>query len=176
MREGRRLRLYLDVLQPEGVSGDTSSSTTVALVGDSNAAMWQPALAEIATQRHWRLETMAKAHCPLLDVTIVNRDFRRYYTECDQWRQQVVSRLQTLHPKLVVVSMRRFYGPEWGRHPFDAAWMDSITRLVRQLRDTGTQVLVLGPAPDLRSMAPICLSGHLNDPAACGPVTIGGGR
>ena len=33
--------------QPECASGDTASSTTVALVGDSNAAMWSPAFQQI---------------------------------------------------------------------------------------------------------------------------------
>ena len=52
---------------------------------------------------------------------------------------------------------------------YDAAWIDSLTRLVEQLRGTGAQVLVLGPIPDPRSMVPDCLSGHLDDATACSP-------
>ena len=62
--------------QPECATGDTASTTTVALVGDSHAAMWNPAFQQIAAQRHWRLEMLAKAACPLLDLPITN-PFRR---------------------------------------------------------------------------------------------------
>ena len=35
-----------------------------------------------------------------------------------------------------------------GFTPYDPAWIDSLTRLVQQLRGTGAKVLVLGPIPD----------------------------
>src|SRR5205807_6026181 len=50
------MRSYREVGQPECASGDPSSTTRVALVGDSHAVMWQPALEPLAQQRHWRLE------------------------------------------------------------------------------------------------------------------------
>jgi peptidoglycan/LPS O-acetylase OafA/YrhL len=64
------LRNFFQGGQPECAAGDTASATTVALVGDSNAAMWNPAFRQIATQRRWRLETLAKAGCPLMDLPI----------------------------------------------------------------------------------------------------------
>lgn len=59
---------YFEVIPPECATGDTSSDTTVALIGDSNAAMWSPAFDELAAQRHWRLETFTKGVCPMLDL------------------------------------------------------------------------------------------------------------
>ena len=56
-----------------------------------------------------------------------------------------------------------------GFTPYDPAWIDSLTRLVQQLRGTGSKVLVLGPIPDPHSVVPICLSGHLDDATACSP-------
>ena len=53
---------------------------------------------------------------------------------------------------------------------YDPAWIDSLTRLVQQLRGTGAQVLVLGPIPDPHSVVPICLSEHLDDATACSPL------
>jgi peptidoglycan/LPS O-acetylase OafA/YrhL len=61
------LRTQKEAGQPECATGDTASSTTVALVGDSHAAMWNPAFEMIATQRHWRLEMLAKMGCPRSD-------------------------------------------------------------------------------------------------------------
>ncbi|WP_319437507.1 acyltransferase family protein [Mycobacterium sp. RTGN5] len=159
------------VAPPACASGDTASTTTVAVVGDSNAAMWNQGFRAIAEQRGWRLEMVVKAGCPLLDLPITSPQLHREYTECEQWRSQVVDRFRDEHPRLVVVTMWRQYGPDSGYTAdltsYSPAWLDSLTRLVRQLRDTGAQVLVLGPIPDPRSVPPICLSGHLDDATAC---------
>ncbi|ORX10851.1 acyltransferase family protein [Mycobacterium xenopi] len=151
-------------------SGDTASATTVALVGDSDATMWAPAFQQVAAQRHWRLETLAKAACPPMNLPIINPHLRRKYTECGQWQAQLLPRLRAEHPKLVVVSMWRGYSPGYGVTSYDRAWIDSLTVLVRQLRGTGAQVLVLGPIPDPHTVVPICLSGHLEDANACAPA------
>ena len=167
------MRNFLQAGQPECTTGDTTSPTTVALVGDSHAAMWGRAFQQIAAQRHWRLETLAKAACPVMDLPTPN-PLRRLATHCDQWRGQIMTRLRAEHPRLVVVSVWRRYGaglPGWqpGITSYDPSWIDSLTRLVQQLRSTGAQVLVLGPIPDPQSVVPICLSGHLDDATACSP-------
>ncbi|GBE67527.1 acyltransferase [Mycobacterium sp. MFM001] len=167
------LRNFLQVEQPECATGDTTSATTVALIGDSNAAMWSPAFQRVAEQRHWRLETLDKAGCPLIDLPIFNPYMHREYTECEQWRSQIVPRLQAGHPRLVVVSVTRTYGDRYG-YPagftsYDPPWIDSMGRLVRQLRSTGAKVLVLGPIPDPGALMPFCLSAHLDDATACSP-------
>ncbi|MGV0067089.1 acyltransferase family protein [Mycobacterium colombiense] len=159
------LRNLLEVDQPECATGDTASKTTVALIGDSNAFSWSPAFQQVASQRRWRLEVLTKGACPMLDLPLkvfVQRD----YTECAQWRSRVIARLQSEHPRLVVLSMLR-HDSGSGSPPYSAAWIDSLTRLVRQLRQTGASVLVLGPTPDLHSAVPDCLSLHLDDATAC---------
>lgn len=167
---GCMLRVF-QVEQPDCATGDTASSTTVALVGDSHAAMWAPAFEQLAGQRRWRLETLTKADCPLMSVPITNPVRRLASTDCEQWRSQTIARLQAEHPKLVVVSMWRGYGAghQWlpGFTAYDSAWIDNLARLVQQLRGTGAEVMVLGPTPDPHTSVPICLSGHLEDATAC---------
>ncbi|MGO9384248.1 MAG: acyltransferase family protein [Mycobacterium sp.] len=162
--------------QPECATGDTASTTTVALVGDSHAAMWNPAFQEVAAQRHWRLEMLAKGACPLMDLPITNHLFSglvEHFEHCAQWRGQILARLRDEHPRLIVVSQWRGYGAGngngWlsGFTSYDPAWIDGLTRLVQQLRGTGAKVLVLGPIPDPHTYVPICLSGHLDDATAC---------
>ncbi|WP_242661340.1 acyltransferase family protein [Mycobacterium mantenii] len=159
------LRNLLEIDQPECATGDTASKTTVALIGDSNAFSWSPAFQQVASQRHWRLEVLTKGACPMLDLPLkvfVQRD----YTECGQWSSQIITRLQSEHPRLVVLGMLR-HDSGTGAPPYGPAWIDSLTRLVRQLRGTGADVLVLGPTPDLHSAVPDCLSLHLDDATAC---------
>ncbi|BBZ44483.1 acyltransferase [Mycobacterium parmense] len=169
------LRMPFQGGQPECATGDTASTTTVALVGDSHAAMWTPAFQQIVDQQHWRLETLAKGGCPLMDVPIPNNYFRRLierYQHCEQWRAQIIARLRAERARLVVVSVWRGYGADeslTGFTPYDPAWNQSLTRLVRQLRATGAKVLVLGPVPAPHSVPRFCLSGHLDDATVCYP-------
>ena len=160
--------------QPECASGDTGSATTVALVGDSHAAIWNPAFQQAAAQRHWRLETLTKAACPFMDVPVNNafRSLVELFEHCEQWRGQMMARLRAEHPRLVVLSVWRGYGHDeslTGFNGYDRAWLDSLTRLVEQLRGIGAKVLVLGPVPDPHTTVPTCLSAHLDDATACLP-------
>jgi len=171
---GGCLRTPLQGGQPECATGDTVSTTTVALVGDSHAEIWNPAFQQLAEQRHWRLETLAKAACPFLDLPVTN-PFRRLvevFEHCEQWRGEIMARLRAEHPRLVVVSVWRGYGADESLtnfHSYDPVWIDSLTRLVEQLRGTGAKVLVLGPIPDPHLVVPTCLSSHLDDATACSP-------
>lgn len=173
---GGCLRLPFQGGQPECVMGDTASQTTVALVGDSHAGMWIPAFRQIATQRPWRVETLAKMACPLMDLPTTNPLFSRlveYLDRCGQWRAHIIERLRAEHPRLVVVSLFRGYTATdsrgWlaGFTSYDPAWIASLTDLVQQLRDTGAKVLVLGPIPHLSTSVPGCLSHHLDDATVC---------
>ena len=169
---GGCMRHFLETGHPECASGDTTSATTVALIGDSHAAMWHPAFQQLADDRHWRVETLTKAGCPVLDLGATLPFLFRDYTECEEWRDQIRDRLRVEHPRLIVLSLWRGYGsPDWpsGFTSYDRAWLDSLTRIVKQLRDMGSQVLVLGPIPSPDKTVPVCLSGHLNDATACTP-------
>ncbi len=161
---------WRDVAQPECVSGDVGSATTVALVGDSHAAMWQPALEPVARERHWRLETMSKVLCPFLDLPINSPYLGRMFTECEQWRGSVMARLQKEKPQVIVLDMSRRYGADFGFTSYDQAWQDSLTLVVQTLRRTGATVLVLSQAPDPHSTVPTCVSAHMDDATACSPA------
>jgi len=163
------VRSWLYVGQDECASADPASATTVALVGDSHAAMWEPGFEQVAAQRQWRLETMGKVTCPLLDLPISSPYLGREYTECEQWRGEILQRLHAEHPAVIVVGMARRYTPDYGFTVYDRPWLDSLTRTVADLRGTGAAVLVLGPVPDPGSTVPTCLSEHLADAAACSP-------
>jgi peptidoglycan/LPS O-acetylase OafA/YrhL len=163
------VRSWRDVGQSECATADTGSATTVTLVGDSHAAMWNPALEQVAEQRHWRLETLSKITCPLQNLPINSPYLGREYTECEQWRGEITTRLQAEHPRLIVVGSGRRYGADFGFTSYDRAWVDGLGRMVAQLRRTGATVLVLGPVPDPHSTVPTCLSAHLGDAIACSP-------
>ncbi|WP_435405782.1 acyltransferase family protein [Mycolicibacterium parafortuitum] len=172
---GGCMRLDTESGQPECSFADTTSEITVALVGDSHAAMWTPAFQQLAAERHWRLVMMAKAGCPLLDVPVakyLNRIVEAF-RHCEQWRDEILDRLRSERPQLIVVSMSRMqFEGSWkaGFRPYDAIWLDRLTQLVRQLRETGAEVLVLGPTPGAKAAVADCLSSHLDEVDNCIPT------
>ncbi|MCW2634184.1 MAG: putative acyltransferase [Blastococcus sp.] len=163
------VRSWLGVGQKECASGDTASALRVVLVGDSHAAMWTPPMEQVAAERHWRLETMAKVLCPMLDLPTFSPYLGRNYAECTRWRGQILDRLRAEHPAVVVLDMARRYTPDYGFAVYGGAWLDSLSRMVSELRSTGARVLVLGPVPDPRSVVPTCLSEHLDSAVDCAP-------
>jgi peptidoglycan/LPS O-acetylase OafA/YrhL len=167
------LLTWTAVSQGPCASADTASSTTVALIGDSHATHWFPAVEQIAQQRRWRLETLAKTTCPLLlDLPIRSPYLGRQYTECEQWRPMILGRIRAERPALVILGMGHRYGRDFDFTIYGPQWLDSLTRTVAEIRATGAAVLVLGPIPDPLSNVPRCLSAHLDSATACYPDRI----
>jgi peptidoglycan/LPS O-acetylase OafA/YrhL len=164
------VRSWLYVGQPECATGDPASPTRIALVGDSHAAMWSPPMEDLAAHRHWRLKTLGKVTCPLLDLPITSPYLGREYTECEQWRGEILDRLAAEHPTLVMIGASHRYTPDYGFTPYSPAWLDSLARTVRRIRAMGAAVLVIGAVPDPHSIVPTCLSDHLEAAAACSPA------
>lgn len=150
--------------------GDTASSTTIALIGDSHATQWFPTLEHIAAQRQWRLEAFTKTTCPLLvNLPIHSPYLGREYTECEQWRTEIVERIQAQRPALVILGMSRRYAQDFQFTTYGPPWLTSLTRTVAHIHTTGATVLVLGPIPDPLTSVPTCLSAHLDSFSACAP-------
>jgi peptidoglycan/LPS O-acetylase OafA/YrhL len=164
------LLTWTTVSQGTCASGDTASSTTVALIGDSHATQWFPTLDQIARQRQWRLETLNKTTCPLLlGLPIRSPYLGREYTECEHWQTKILGRIQAERPALVILGMTRRYAQDFHFTVYGPQWLNSLTRTVAEIRSTGAAVLVLGPIPDPLSAVPTCLSVHLDSATACAP-------
>ncbi len=90
---------YTDTSLQPCTFGDTSSSTTVVLFGDSHAAMWFPAVDQAAQQFGWKLITWTKATCPPFPLPIFSPVLGRTFTECDEWRADVLDQIAAIHPR-----------------------------------------------------------------------------
>ncbi len=88
--------------------GDPTSTTTVALFGDSHAAQWFPALAQLADQHRWRLLVLTKKGCPTASISVFSPMVNRELRECDAWRINVAARLAAEQPDLLLMSSYRY--------------------------------------------------------------------
>ena len=127
--------------------GDPKGSVTVALVGDSKALQWLPALDTWARSRGYRLITYVKSSCPLSDVAVDLGGAA--YPSCRGWSAQVTQRLVELRPGLVVTSQVRqgasatLGGPAATRELMAAG----LQRTWQTLLDAGVPVAVVGDSP-----------------------------
>jgi len=117
--------------------GDPDGTVKVALVGDSHAAQWQPALAAVAEQRGWQLTTYLRSGCPVTATPPQDRS-----AACRAWEKDVVDTVEDADFDYVFTSALSAtpYGGDGGVGGFVDAW----GRMAR----SGAQVVALRDNPD----------------------------
>ena len=83
--------------------GNQEGEYRVVLVGDTYAAQWQPALAEVARVNDWALDVVVKTGCVLGDVRPRKVD-GEVFTACEEWREELPAAIQQLSPDLLLVA------------------------------------------------------------------------
>ncbi|MEV4488559.1 SGNH hydrolase domain-containing protein [Micromonospora coxensis] len=94
--------------------GERESTVTVAVIGDSHAAQWVPALRAVVERRNWRLLTYTKSQCPVLDIEVVG-DGRRPNSSCVTWNRDLRARLDADRPDLIVTTSYNYSAYRDGR-------------------------------------------------------------
>jgi hypothetical protein len=158
---------YLDASVRPCAFGEMGAATSIVLFGDSHAAMWFPAVDDAANQHGWQLFNFAKATCPPLFINIYSPVLGRNFSECGTWVQNVLARIQQIHPALVILGVARHYTSVYGFTPYDQQWLQGMSQMVAAIRRMGSKVLVIGPVPKPQTTVYDCLSQHLNDATAC---------
>ena len=148
--------------------GDAEGDRTVVLVGDSHAAQWVPALAPLAEAAGTRLGGLTQSACPIADLTVANQLLGRAYTECDDWREDVVAALDELDPDLVLATSTSHYDATapGGEAATSDDWTAGLVRTLGTFRAVAPTVL-LGDTPYPAGDVPACLAEHLADATAC---------
>ena len=158
---------WLGTQSPTCQYASSTSRTGVVLFGDSHAAMWFPALDQVAQANQWRLEALTKVTCPPVELSIFSPDLGRQYRECDQWRANMLQRIRVERPALVVLGTARHYSDLYHFKIYGPQWTSGLAKEVKEIRATGARVVVLGPAPKPTLDVPDCLSAHLSNAVAC---------
>jgi peptidoglycan/LPS O-acetylase OafA/YrhL len=149
---------------PNCVYANKNGTFTVALVGDSHAAQWFPAILAIAKDRGWRLMPFIKLSCRFLDMPLYSHWFQRTYTECDTWRKLVVARLQALKPDLVIEASIRDLVTSNATDGDPTHQGEAMARLLKQV--PGAKAIIVD-TPISRYNVPTCLSSHRSDVRPC---------
>jgi hypothetical protein len=146
--------------------GGSDSATSIAIIGDSHAAQWQPALASIAERRGWKLRFYAKRLCgasayrPTSNRTRINR-------ECEAWRKNVVDALTREPVDVVVLTSLRYPIVDGLSQERSDAWRVGFSSTLTQLAATGARLVLLGDPPLPPGWPGACLADHLKSATRC---------
>ncbi len=145
-----------------------ADAVRVALVGNSHAGHWLPALQQIATQRDWSITTYLISECYTVDVPISFETPART-ANCADWNERVMDEIATGEYDLVVTSNRTSRPLEgMSFEETLAQGHEAYGRVLDGWSSAGTPVLVLRDTPyavELDSV-PDCVAAA-TDLAAC---------
>lgn len=166
-------RLYADDCQVELAPvevkvcryGSRGSRKVLALVGDSKAAQWFPAIERFADTYGWEVRTYLKSSCPWSPALIyggVDADHR--YVACQEWGRAVLARLSgPERPTVVVTSgIRRVaYAPD-GTEQL-SVMVDGYVDYWQRLGRLGVPVVAVMDTPQPGLTAYVCMTDHPGD-------------
>jgi peptidoglycan/LPS O-acetylase OafA/YrhL len=145
--------------------GTRVGATTVALVGDSKAMQWLPALELAAPREDWHIVTYGKGSCTFVSAPTAQAG--RPFPECDEWNAAVLDELRSLAPDVIVTSANPSLWIEGGgRDAHEAAVVPAFVEQWRVLREIAPLV-VLGNSPDSPNDLDVCVARHPEDISAC---------
>lgn len=144
--------------------GDTSGSVTIAVVGDSHAEQWLPALDAIGTRNGYRIVSWTMGGCPLAGAEPRAIGGPEVARQCDDFRASLPTRLESLSPDLIIAGMSNGPGIQT-EHP--EAWASRSLQQFRTLADTGAPVVPLIDNHFAKSPPAECLAANKKSARTC---------
>ncbi len=148
--------------------GDPHARVSVALVGNSHAGQWLPALRAIAEQRGWRIDTYLASRCAMA-TTMQAYPTTGQARACHDWAVRTAERVAKAHPDLVVMSNRISY-PAQGSDSLAAsgpAYRRGYQQILERWTRAGLRVVGIHDTPAPGRQVPDCVAAHLDHLAAC---------
>lgn len=158
------------------VFGDPEGDKTIALIGDSHALNWFPALDQASKSRGWRLLVWTKSACPVTDVEAYNDRLKRRYSECTPWRKNLFAHLQSIGPLDLVIIGRTFVyqtltldqgGKRLTASTIGPTWREASLRSFRSLASVAPRIVVMRDNPHTSRPPLECLSENPAAPGKC---------
>src|SRR6478735_2762513 len=147
-----------------GVEG---SKTHVALLGNSHAGQWLPALQTLAKKHDWQVDTYLASRCASLPVD-QELETKAHTRACRRWVDKATEAIIAAKPDAVVMT-NRISAPAVGqtRETSYDAYAQGWTDALKRFSDAGLKVMVVRDTPAPGRAIPDCVAQHQADHAAC---------
>jgi peptidoglycan/LPS O-acetylase OafA/YrhL len=166
-----------DVPEPQDcrIGPADGGTRTIALLGDSHAQQWLPALARAAKEKGWTVYHFAKPSCTMTDVPIFHVQAKGRYTACEQWRANVMDRVAQIDGlDAIVIGRWKDYkdialqadGSRATPETISDLWAAGSSRTYPRLAEAAPRVVVMADTPRPPHDVPSCLS-RTDEPAGC---------
>ena len=153
--------------------GDPDGEVTVALVGNSHAGQWLPALQQIAENRGWRVRTYLASRCAMAALR-QQFDTADQSSACRDWVDRTIDRVAADRPDVVVLSNRVSVPAEGrGRGESRGLYAAGYRAVLDSWAESGLRVVGLhdtpAPVDGGAGKVPDCLAANPDGgSAACG--------
>jgi len=149
---------------------DADADLRVALVGDSHAGHWEPAVEEIADQQDWAVTTYVRSACPITTVRATGSS--DHDDACSKWNDAVLTDLAAKHYDAVIVASASYTAfPRTARSSPEEEAVTGYSGAWDRMQATGARVVALedNPDPTAAGIADIdaCVSEHADDLGPC---------
>lgn len=161
--------------------GDLAAPTrTIAVVGDSHALSWAPAVVEMGEARGWKVVVSTRSSCPFTDARrVLPNEPPERAAYCRDGNVEIEQRLiaDASIDTVFVSALSSAYG--WAQPPggdLDDPAVDGFQELWTRLTNAGKQVVVLRDFPLVknRESSPNCLLAQPGEPLACANTRANG--
>jgi len=146
------------------VVGDAASDTSVALIGDSHAVSWYPAMKTIAEDNSWALSPFLKSSCPM-NAALKEDEEAEVERSCATWNDSLAETLAAQPEALdMVVLSHSAAGDNYGS---DQDAIDGYRAAWEPLVERGTEVVVIRDVPRMEEGTNRCIADTAGADAAC---------
>lgn len=148
--------------------GSQDPQVRIALVGNSHAGHWLPALQEVLKDhKDWQLTTFLQSQCYTVDLPIVLASAKDT-SNCQKTNEWVLDSISEANFDLVITSNRTkepLSGVEESQKT--AVARAAYARTLTRMSAGGSDVLVLRDTPAMSENVPDCISQHVDEWAKC---------
>ena len=138
---------------------ELDSQKTMVLYGDSHAAQWFPALAEIASRSGYKLVSLTKSACPSVDVVRSDQGAFKM-SRCKKWREDSIQRIMKMKPDVLVMSSFQYFAQPRQFQDRDKWWDDGQRKLLAQVKNASPNLIYLTDTPHPARDIPACLTNN----------------
>jgi peptidoglycan/LPS O-acetylase OafA/YrhL len=157
--------------------GDPDADRTIVVLGDSHARALAPAVEKIGEEHGYRVYVLVYSGCSATSLVQIDRQTRRVWDACEDFKDWAQETIASLHPDLLVVSTSAgvVIDPETGDVTSPASDPDRYAALLEEgwtslftdLATSADRVVLVGNTPKLPREPGVCLSQGRPDLGEC---------